>query len=616
MSDKQVRVTFEPSGRTVTVLPGTKVLEAAALAGLTVDTPCGGQGVCGKCLVKFVHGVGQPTAADAERLGEDELSQGWRLACQATIESASVIHVPETSLFGGRHQILAERQKTAATDVMPSVRKVYVEMPEPTLHSNDPDVIRLERKLGKIKVDLDLLKMLPHRLREGKFAGTAVMTDHHLIDFEQGDTTGRCHGMAFDIGTTTIVGSLLDLTDGREVGLASGINPQVSFGDDVLSRIKHSTSCEHCLGELRKSVLGAIVEIIHAACKEASVSPREIYEITFAGNTTMQHLLCGIDPTQLGQVPFTPVFGDGLLLSAAQLEIPIHPRAAAYVFPVIGGFVGGDTVAGILATNMLELDGPVLMVDIGTNGEIVLAHQGKLWAASTAAGPAFEGARISCGMRATTGAIEKVLLDGDAHLGVIGNARPTGLCGSGLIDLAAELLRRGVVSPEGRLLEKDELPASLAAPLRERVVSHGDGQPEFLLADKDSHGHGNRLSLTQRDVRELQLATGAIRAGIKIVCKQAGFKTSDLQRVLIAGGFGSFIRRSNAQRIGLLPTDVHHERIAYVGNASLDGAKWALLSTQARKRGEEFARRAMHVELSQDGDFQMEFAEAMIFPEA
>ncbi len=616
MSDKQVRVTFEPSGRTVTVLPGTKVVEAAALAGLTVDTPCGGQGVCGKCLVKFVHGAGKPTAADVERLGEGELAQGWRLACQATVGAATVIHVPETSLFGGHHQILAERQKTAATDVMPSVRKVYVELPTPTLHSNDPDVTRLERKLGKIKVDLDLLKMLPHRLREGKFAGTAVMTDHHLIDFEPGDTTGRCHGMAFDIGTTTIVGSLLDLTDGREVGLASGINPQVSFGDDVLSRIQHSASCDACLGELRRSVLGAIVEIIAAACMEAAISPRDIYEITFAGNTTMQHLLCGIDPSQLGQVPFTPVFGDGLLLAAAQLEVPIHPRAAAYVFPVIGGFVGGDTVAGILATNLPELEGPVLMVDIGTNGEIVLAHQGKLWAASTAAGPAFEGARISCGMRATTGAIEKVLLDGQAHLGVIGNTRPTGLCGSGLIDLAAELLRQGVVSPEGRLLEKDELPASLAAPLRERVVARGDGSPEFLLADKDSHGQGARLSLTQRDVRELQLATGAIRAGIKIVCKQAGFKTSDLQRVLIAGGFGSFIRRSNAQRIGLLPTDVHHERIAYVGNASLNGAKWALLSTQARKRGEEFARRAMHVELSQDADFQMEFAEAMIFPEA
>ena len=217
------------------------------------------------------------------------------------------------------------------------------------------------------------------------------MTDHHLIDFEPGDTTGRCHGMAFDIGTTTIVGSLLDLRDGREVGLASGINPQVSFGDDVLSRIKRSTSCDDCLAELRKSVLGAIVELIAAACKEASVSPREIYEITFAGNATMQHLLCGIDPGQLGQVPFTPVFGNGLLLGAAELEIPIHPRAAVYVFPVIGGFVGGDTVAGMLATNLPELEGPVLMVDIGTNGEIVLADRGKLWAASTAAGPALRG---------------------------------------------------------------------------------------------------------------------------------------------------------------------------------------------------------------------------------
>ncbi len=441
-----------------------------------------------------------------------------------------------------------------------------------------------------------------------------MLTDHHLIDFERGDTTARCHGMAFDIGTTTIVGSLLDLRTGREVGVASGINPQVSFGDDVLSRIKHSGSCDDCLGELRKSVLGAVVELINAACAEAGVSPREIYEITFAGNTTMQHLLCGIDPEQLGQVPFTPVFGGGLLLEAAELEVPIHPRAAAYVFPVVGGFVGGDTVAGMLATGLAGMDGPVLMVDIGTNGEIVLAHGGKLWAASTAAGPAFEGARISCGMRATTGAIEKVVADGDLRLGVIGSAAPVGLCGSGLIDLAAELLRLGVVSPEGRLLGSDELPAVMAPPLRQRVQQDGRAQWEFLLAG-DSAGGGRRVSLTQRDVRELQLATGAIRAGIKIVCKQAGIGSSDLKRVLIAGGFGSFIRRSNAQRIGLLPTDVHHERINYVGNASLDGAKLALLSTEARKRGEELARRVLHVELSHDADFQMEFAEAMIFPE-
>ena len=254
MSD-QLRVTFEPSGRAVTVLSGTKVLEAAAQAGLTVDTPCGGQAVCGKCMVRVVRGAGKPTTVEAKRFSAVELGQGWRLACQVQIDSAAVIHVPETSLMGAHHQILVERQKTAAAEVMPAVRKVYVELTAPTLHDNDPDVVRLERKLGKIKLGLDMLRLLSPRLRDANFAGTAVLTDHHLIDFERGDTTARCHGMAFDIGTTTIVGSLLDLRTGREVGVASGINPQVSFGDDVLSRIKHSGSCDDCLGELRKSVL-------------------------------------------------------------------------------------------------------------------------------------------------------------------------------------------------------------------------------------------------------------------------------------------------------------------------------------------------------------------------
>ena len=614
MSDHQVRVTFEPQGRSVTVLPGTKIVEAAAQAGLTIDVPCGGQGLCGKCRVQITRSAREPGERERACLSASDLDQGWRLACQAPIPATTTIHVPETSLFGGQHQILAERQQGVAQDVNPAVRKLYVEMAPPTLAQCEADLTRLERHIGAAKVDLSLLRCLPSRLRNGNFKGTAVMTDHHLIDFEPGNTSGRCFGMAFDIGTTTIVGSLLDMKTGHEVGLAADINPQVSFGDDVISRIEYSSKCDRHLHELQKTIMDAVSKLIKRACKEAAVSTEEIYEVTFAGNTTMEHLLCGIETAQLGQVPFVPAHAKGLLLPAAEFGLPIHPRGTAYVFPVIGGFVGGDTVAGMLVTRIDQLDGPVLMVDIGTNSEIVLAHQGKLWAASTSAGPAFEGAKISCGMRATRGAIEKVVFDGDVRLGTIGNAQPVGLCGSGLIDAAAELLRHGIVSPEGRMLSADELPASLVEPLRKRVFCDGE-HIEFRLHE-DAKSEGRRpLALTQRDLRELQLANGAIRAGIRIVCKQAGIRTSDLGRVLIAGGFGSFIRRSNALRIGLLPTDVPHERIAYVGNASLDGAKWALLSTNARKRAEELAHAALHVELSQDSDFQTQFTEAMIFPE-
>ena len=255
------------------------------------------------------------------------------------------------------------------------------------------------------------------------------------------------------------------------------------------------------------------------------------------------------------------------------------------------------------------------MVDIGTNGEIVLAHKGRLWSASTAAGPAFEGARIACGMRAARGAIEKIVLDGNVHFGTIGSTSPSGICGSGLIDLMAELLNHGIVTPEGRLLPPEELPATLSKALARRVRLTDDGMTEFLVASRSQGQAEEPIVLTQRDIREVQLGVGAIRAGISILLKKAGVGVGDIRSVLLAGGFGNFIRRNHAQRIGLLPKGIDHERIVYVGNASISGAKWALLSTNARKRAEALARQTQHIDLSRDLDFQTEFVEAMIFPE-
>ena len=615
MSEQQVRVTFEPNGRAVYVLPGTMIVEAAGRAGLTLDTPCGGQGTCGKCRVQITRGACPATDHDREVFSDEELADGWRLACQTSICQECVVQVPDSSLFASHHQILIEVQTAEAEDVLPAVRKVYVELPEPTLAAAAADLERLEDALGPLKADLPLLRKLPRVLRDNDYKGTAVLTDHRLIAFEPGDTSRDCHGVAFDLGTTTVAASLLRLCDGEELAIASRMNPQVSFGDDVLSRIQHAGDSAAGLDALRNTILKAMREMIDEVCIEAKVHRDTVYEIAVSGNTTMEHLLCGMDVRQLGQVPFVPAFARGLLVPAAELGVAIAPRGAAYIFPVIGGFVGGDTVAGILSARLTELESPVLMVDIGTNGEIVLVHDGEILASSTAAGPAFEGARITCGMRATRGAIEKVVFGEDGlRLSVIGNAPPIGLCGSGLIDLAAECLRAGIVSEVGRLLPPDELPESAPEWLAERVSLGSDGKVELLLAAGSGAARDSRVVLTERDVRELQLATGAIRAGVRILCKQAGVKTGDLKLVLIAGGFGSFIRRSNAQRIGLLPEDVGRERIHYVGNTSLKGSRWALVSTPARKRAEEFARRARHVELSQDMDFQMEFAEAMIFP--
>jgi uncharacterized 2Fe-2S/4Fe-4S cluster protein (DUF4445 family) len=615
--EKTVRVTFQPQGRAVAVLSGTKVLEAAALVGLAIDTPCGGQGTCGKCRVQVLAGDWLPTAQDALLFSPAELADGWRLACQTELRHDSAIRVPQESIFASQVQILAEPQKAAAAAIEPAVRKVYMKLAPPSLEDSAADLQRLQRQIGHpLKADLSLLRRLPELLRKNDFAGTAVLTDHRLIGFEPGDTTASCHGAAFDIGTTTLVGSLLDLRTGEELAVASRLNPQVSYGDDVLARIEYASASPAQGAELHKSVAKALSEMIGELCKKAGIERSSVYEVSLAGNTTMEHLLCGIDVAPLGRVPFTPAYAQGLILPAAELGLAIAEGGAAYVFPVIGGFVGGDTSAGILAARLDEAAGPVLLVDIGTNGEIVLAHGGKLLAASTAAGPAFEGARISCGMRAAPGAIEKVLFDGELHCSAIGGATPTGLCGSGLIDVAAELLRNGVVTPEGRMLPPEELPASVPQALRDRVRTTENGQVEFVLHAPAGAKKTRPVTITWRDIRELQLATAAIRAGITVLLRKAGLGTADLRSVLIAGGFGSFIRRSNAQRIGLLPPEMDHSRIHYIGNASLEGSRWALVSVDARKRAEDLAARTEHVELSQDLDFQTVFADSMIFPES
>ena len=606
-------MTFQPSGRSVFVLPGTNMLEAAGLAGLVLETPCGGAGTCGKCRLQVTTGAGEPTAIEKETLSETELGQGWRLACQTHVHTETLAMVPPTSLYASQQRILTETRERTDAEILPAVRKVYVELDPPTLSDPHADLARLEQRLGPCKTDLEMTRRLPKLLRECSYKGTAVLADHWLIDFEPNDTSGSCYGIAFDIGTTTLVAGLLDLCTGEELALVARVNPQVGFGDDVLSRIEYASRSVENLRELRRCIAGAVSEMIDELCTSASVPRRCVYEVVFAGNTTMQHLLCGLDVSGLGVVPFVPTHAQGLMLSASELGVNIHDRGRTYVFPLIGGFVGGDTVAGMLSADLADTEGAVLRVDIGTNGEIVLAHAGKLWAASAAAGPAFEGARISCGMRAVPGAIEKVAFDDDIELSVIGSVEPAGVCGSGLIDLAAGLLDAGIVTTAGRLLRADELPASVRAPLRGRVRSGAGGGSEFVLSERGG-GPGGPLTITHRDVRELQLATGAIRAGIRILLHQAGVSPSDLQCVLIAGGFGSFIRRNHAQRIGLLPTEIDHCRLHYVGNTSLSGAKWALLSTRARERAEDLARSTEHVQLSEDPDFQDEFAQAMIFP--
>lgn len=611
--NKEVKVTFEPSGRSVYALPGTVLLEAAARAGYILETPCGGAGKCGKCLVRITAGKCPPSSHESEKITPAKLEEGFRLACHCRIQTHTTVEVPETSLFKTGHQILSHAAG-GKVEVKPAVTKRFVRLSPPSREGIQSDVESLVHTLGPVEIDISVLREMPRVLRESHFEITATVVDNKVINIEPGNTSCHCFGMAFDIGTTTLVGTLVDLQTGSDIEVASSINPQTSFGDDVVSRIKRCREDAEGLDQLQKAVLKAVNAIITETTRKAGTSPDHVCEVVFAGNTTMQEILCGINPMALGELPFVPTFRDWVTMRAAELGLKISPRGRIHVFPQIGGFVGGDTVSGVVATKLNEIEGPALLVDVGTNGEIVLAHKGKMTATSVAAGPAFEGARIINGMRGTKGAIEKVVLDGDVRVNVIGNTKPAGMCGTGLIDIAAELLRAGILDSTGRILEPAELPASLPEALRRRVFEK-DGQHHFKLVDGAETATGEPICLYQKDARELQLANGAIRAGINILLNTAGVSPQDLKAILLAGAFGNFIRRNNAKRIGMLP-DIPSERIRYVGNTASFGAKRALLSTAEREYATRIMRDTRHVDLSLNPDFQQEFSAAMLFPES
>jgi uncharacterized 2Fe-2S/4Fe-4S cluster protein (DUF4445 family) len=552
---KEVKVTFQPSGRSVFVLPGTVVLEAAAQAGFIISSPCGGAGKCGKCLVRVVSRkpLAPPSSGEEKVIGPEMCRDGYRLACQWKIPWEVSVEIPDSSLFQSSQKILSDHKSEA---------------------------LRIDRVSG---------------------------TPGH-------DEAGPMAGAAVDIGTTTMVATLIDMHTGVELAVSSRVNPQTAHGDDVISRVKKCREEADGLKVLNELVVGAVNRLFADAAKQAGIKTSDIRMAVFAGNTAMQEIFCNIDPSGLGEIPFAPAFLEAQKRRAGDLGLAMDSDAPVYVFPQIGGFVGGDTVAGIVAVHLDELQKPTLLVDVGTNGEIVLAHQGHLLAASVAAGPAFEGARIINGMRGMTGAIEKVLFDGrDFVFNVIGNVKPAGLCGSGLIDVVAEMLNAGVVDSTGRILDPDELPASLPEKLRQRVLA-GENHNDFLLVGGAASAAGNDLCLYQRDIRELQLASAAIHAGINILLKLRGLKPCDLDAVLLAGAFGNFIRRNHALRIGMLPP-VPCDRIRFVGNTSSLGAKKILLSAEEEAYAARVAAKTQHIDLSSAPDFQDEFGEAMLFPE-
>lgn len=606
-------VTFEPDGKTVTIDQGTTVREAAASAEIIIDSPCGGEGRCGKCkVIVSAQNIEPLTEAEERLLSDDELSEGYRLACQTRVVDNMTVTVPEDSRVA-EGKILSEGTGQAVK-LHPNISKTYVEPPEQTLDNQIADLTNLksalEPNLSGVTADLDVLRKLPNVIRGSKFKATLVLDGSRLMDIEPGNTTDKKYGLAVDIGTTTVVCAVVDLNTGSDMAVASALNTQAVHGADVISRINYSVEHQRGLDELGDRVTQVIRQITESACMEAGVNLNNVYEVTVVGNTTMTHLFLKLPVRNLALLPYVAVVSDPVEVTASQLGLGVNPNANVYVLPNIAGFVGADTVGVILASALHESDSIKLAIDIGTNGEVMLGSRDRLLTCSCAAGPAFEGAMITHGMRAAPGAIERVQLDDRPICSVIKGGQPTGICGSGLIDVVAEMLRLGIIDSTGRMSAADDLGTDVTPGLREYLSRNDEYGPHLIL----SRSNGREVVITQKDVRQVQLAKGAITAGVRILMNALGVRSEDISEVLLAGAFGNYIRKENAIRMGLIP-EFPLDKVNFIGNAAAVGAKMALISREAREDAKRISESTDYIELAMDANFQDEFVEAMSFPE-
>jgi uncharacterized 2Fe-2S/4Fe-4S cluster protein (DUF4445 family) len=603
MTDR-VRISF--GDKEVRVPAGVSVFDAASWHGIAIDSTCGGHGTCRKCRVR-VDGPVEVSTSDPRAFTADELAAGWRLACLAHAGSDLAVEVPP----------LVTRPKAAMVGVgrqvilRPAVQKRCVTLAEPTLTDQRSDVERLLDALDDLEPSVELLAVrnLPKALRDNDYTVTAVVVDDRLVDVEAGDTSGERYGIAFDLGTTTVVATLLDLSTGTPAAVASMLNAQQPFGADVITRISATMLDPDALGRLTGRAHETLAGLATEVCAEAGIDPARVYEVALAGNATMTQLALGIDPEPLGVAPFVVAARTLPRVLAADLGVRVHPGAPAYTFPALGAYVGGDIVAGMLASGMDRDKRVRLFVDVGTNCEIVLGDGRRLLATAAPAGPAFEGAAIRCGMRAAPGAVEVVKVDEDGvRLQVIDDVEPAGLCGSGLVDAVAELVGIGLVDSSGRLMAvedaREKFPA-LAGRLRE--VS---GERVFVLHWRDDEP---AVYLSQRDVRELQFAKAAIATGWRLLVEELGVSEEDIQQVLLAGSFGSYLSPTNAVRIGLVPK-IPVLRIVSAGNVAGEGAKMALLSMRERAGADALRKEVRYVELSDRPDFNDRFIDQLAFP--
>lgn len=612
MKDEEIIIIFQPGSKIVKVPAGTNLIETAKKADIIIPNICGNKGKCGKCKVKIVQKQLSFTRQEELLLSPEERESGIHLACQVNLTDDIIVEIISEEKITTTSFLTYDIAETYEIDE--HLKKYYLELSEPDIDNMLDDSRNLENNILpetiNLFIPLQVLQNLSTFLRKNDFKVTVTVENNQVINIEPGDTSRRLLGVAIDLGTTTIVGSLVNMQTGKILAVKAKTNPQSIYGADVISRVNFSLSEPGGLVKLQTLVIETINEIIEELCEAADAKFREIYEMSLAGNTIMNHLFLGVNPQYIAEAPYIPAYRTSQKFKAEELGLALLPRGPVSTLPNISGYVGGDITGFILACDLHNRQKITLGIDIGTNGEIVLGSNDRLICCSTAAGPAFEGGQISCGMRAMEGALDKYFIDDEqVFFHVIGDVEPKGICGTGLIDIVAELVRVGIVDETGKIVAPESFEG--AEWLKKRIVKN-DKNYDFILVGEGDNGAKQKLLLMQQDIRELQLAKGAVAAGITILVKELGIEIETIEEILIAGAFGSYLNKYNAQKIGLIP-DISPDKIKFVGNAASMGAKKFLLSKKARVEAEQIINTTEYIELSMRLDFQEIFAEKMFF---
>ena len=614
MTDANVH--FQPLGRKTSPEQGKTLLELARDSGVAIESICGSAGKCGKCKVVIRSGAANLTPlnrSEVEILGDKSVHAGTRLACQAKIVSEGdvVVEVPEESRRG-HHRLLAAGEERA-TKLRPAMTKAVIELPPATLadvRADDDRFLDVLRKGARASSMMSpgAHRTLPGALRDGSWLVTATLfRGKEVVRVDPGDTTGELYGVAADIGTTKVVAYLIDLASGDVLATESMPNPQIPFGEDVMSRITFTTKTPDGNERLQKVILDGLNSLISKLSSSSGVPQENILEAMVVGNTAMHHIFFGIPAKHLASAPYAPAVRTSLVYDAGQMGVDIYPFGKVSSLPNVAGFVGADAIADLVSSGLYRDRQIGMMIDIGTNTEIIAGNKDRLVSCSCASGPAFEGAHVRFGMRASTGAIERVWIDPatrDVRLRTIEDARPRGICGSGIVDAIAEMFRSGIIDPSGRIKDNKG---------DKRVRKGPDGVREYVLVWGKDTDTGEDITVAQHDIEEIQLAKAAIFTGVSTLMRKLGVKCQELKRVYAAGAFGTYVDASSAITIGMYP-DVPVTRIRFVGNAAGSGARMALKSTHVRDLAERLSKKVEYIELAAEKDFQSEFAKAMFLP--